>query len=95
MTEGSGTSAQMTGLLASTNPATDEELMAIDELLDEKRLLDVFELELVAGNDELLEELNTELLDERIDETGVEETDVVQGVPVTTGISAIPVPLVP
>ncbi len=95
ITEGSGTSAQITGLLASTRPTAEEELTAIDELLDDNTLLDIFTLELVVANDELLEELLKALLDERVDEAGIDDVDVPQGAPLITGISAAAVPLVP
>ena len=99
ITDGSGTSAQIFGLLASTRPAADEELTAADEFLEDNTLLDIFELELVVSNDELLEklieELLNELLDERVDEAGVDDIDVPQGLPLITGISAAVAPLVP
>lgn len=89
MTEGSGTSAQITGLLASINPTADDELTATDEFLEDTRLLDILELELVVGNEELV--------DEPGEETGVEDTEAgfPQGAPLIAGISAAAEPLVP
>ena len=104
ITEGSGTSAQITGLLASTKPAADEELTALDdatELFEETialvddatTLLDNFELALIAVNDEL-DERNEETVTEDI-ATDEADVDVPHGAPWITGISAAAEPLVP
>ena len=100
MTDGSGTSAQITGLAASFSTTADEDELLYDELLiitlefcDEKLLLDILELKLEEILDE--ETFNEDAVDateERAKELiGVE----LQTEPRIKGISALAEPLLP
>ena len=101
ITDGSGTSAQIFGLLASIKPAADDELTLFDEVA---KLLAGFELAITT--EDASEDSATDAVDERREDTAAEDGSIderaedtgvtpPQGAPLTVGISAFAAPLVP
>ncbi len=97
MTEGSGTSAQILGLLASIKLTAEDELLLFDEATT---LLEDFELT-GATEDATRDETEDRTDETAADEIGAEEraeeagVTLPQGAPLSTGTSAFAAPLVP
>ncbi len=99
ITDGSGTSAQILGLLASIKLTADDELTLLE---DATKLLEDFELEKTI--EDAGDETAIDVVDERVEDTediGAEEraedtgVTLPQGAPLITGISGFAEPLVP